>query len=183
MEIVTTCWRRREHIRTLCLYGAISRTCMERVMRMWADASVTFYENEMLLRRATVPEGLEELCVIFATYAGGHAYFAKRLDQARQRRRDPSATKDCPGREADGRVSPKNGPLRDQADLLAVVAPFPLIDLVICEDPDQLELSSLLAVTIGFAQIYQGTKTGIRAADTIENALMAYGQCKQNYGK
>lgn len=179
-EIIAACWRRRDQIRALCLHGNISRTCMEQVMQMWSDAPITFYENETLLRGVRGGQGqgqdLYEFCIIFATYDRGHSYFAQRLDQAKQQGL---------GRHQRGELDDANnkGPLRTQEDLLTLLKPFPLIDLVICEDPDHLNLSSLLAVTIGFAQLYHCTSAGSRAMDQIEEALIAYGQSKQNYGK
>lgn len=204
VDIIAACWRRRDHIHTLCLHGSISKTCMERVMHIWSDAPITFYENEALLRASTGKEVIggqgpgqdsSEFCIIFATYGRGHSYFAKRLDQAKRqglgRRRAESGLEHGAGMK-DQLVQHQQAaspgvdvefPLCTQEDLLALVRPFPLLDLVICEDPDHFNLSPLLAVTIGFAQLYHCMSAGGRAGDKLEEALVAYGQSKQNYGK
>jgi len=150
-RLIEKCLKYRVDV--LSLYGKNIQT------RILQKEPVTFYENDRLLQ---TPGRSSKLSVIYATFPDPHDYYIERLKTYLK-------------------TTTSNSKSRFREELLnTVLKPFDLVDLVICMRPS-MDITPMLAPTVGFAQLYHETVEELEAA--FENAIMSYSQCKQNYGK
>ena len=141
------------NVEVLSLYGKNIQT------RVLQNEPATFYENDRLLQ---TPALSSKLRVIYATFPDPHDYYVERL-------------------KAHLNATTSNYESLSPEELLkSVLKPFDSVDLVICMRPN-MDITPLLAPTIGFAQLYHGKAEEVGTA--FESAIMSYSHCKQNYGK